>query len=253
MRIRLLGQSGVHLRIGELQLLIDPYLSNRVAELYGHEFARLKPPPFEPSSVTWADWILVTHEHEDHCDLATLLPILSRSRSARVVAPEPAARILIEAGADSQRVLVASETPLRLAADLRLVPIPAAHPRISRSRSRRLRALGYVLEHRGIRLYHSGDTSPVEEIFRAVRTAGPIDVAFLPVNERNYFRERAGIVGNMSVREAFAFAAEVGVQALVPIHWDMFAPNSVFRAEIQLLHRLLRPPFRLLMAPRTLP
>jgi hypothetical protein len=37
---------------------------------------------------------------------------------------------------------------------------------------------------------------------------GPIDVAFLPMNERSFFRKRRGIIGNMSVREAFAMAAE---------------------------------------------
>ena len=75
------------------------------------------------------------------------------------------------------------------------------------------------------------------------------DVAFIPVNEQNYFRARRGIIGNMSVREAFQFAEEIGARSVVPTHWDMFAANQVYQEEIELLYRLLRPGFKLIMNP----
>jgi L-ascorbate metabolism protein UlaG (beta-lactamase superfamily) len=56
----------------------------------------------------------------------------------------------------------------------------------------------------------------------------------------------------MSVREAFQMAAELGATTLVPIHWDLFAPNSVFREELLLLYDLLRPPFRMMLNPANL-
>jgi L-ascorbate metabolism protein UlaG (beta-lactamase superfamily) len=74
----------------------------------------------------------------------------------------------------------------------------------------------------------------------------------LPVNERNYYRDRAGIIGNMSVREAFAFAEEIGVDTVIPIHWDLFGPNSVLPDEIILVHRHLSPRFRLALSPSAL-
>ncbi|MGH2708602.1 MAG: MBL fold metallo-hydrolase, partial [Actinomycetota bacterium] len=86
-------------------------------------------------------------------------------------------------------------------------------------------------------------------LLAVLRGLGPIDVAFLPVNERSFFRKRRGIIGNMSVREAFAMAAEIGVRTLVPMHWDMFAPNSVFREEIELVYGRLSPPFALSLHP----
>ncbi|MGE4056620.1 MAG: MBL fold metallo-hydrolase, partial [Vicinamibacterales bacterium] len=64
-----------------------------------------------------------------------------------------------------------------------------------------------------------------------------------------YYRDGRGIIGNMSVREAFQMAADLGVTTLVPMHWDLFAPNSVPREELALLYELLRPPFRLVLNP----
>jgi L-ascorbate 6-phosphate lactonase len=87
------------------------------------------------------------------------------------------------------------------------------------------RFVGYVLELNGVALYHAGDTivtDAVREALAGVR----VDVALLPVNGRTYFRERAGLVGNMGVRDAVALAAEIGAATLVPIHWDLFAHNG---------------------------
>ena len=53
----------------------------------------------------------------------------------------------------------------------------------------------------------AGDTSVYEELLSCLKSVAPIDVAFLPVNEGT-FRDRRGIVGNMSVREAFELADE---------------------------------------------
>ena len=51
----------------------------------------------------------------------------------------------------------------------------------------------------------------------------------------------------MSVREAFQYAEEIGARTVIPIHWDMFEPNSVLPEEIELLYAKLQPDFRLRM------
>ena len=48
-----------------------------------------------------------------------------------------------------------------------------------------------------------------------------------------FFRARRGIIGNLSVHEAFQFAEEIAVKQLVPVHWDMFAANAVDPEEIR--------------------
>jgi L-ascorbate metabolism protein UlaG (beta-lactamase superfamily) len=53
----------------------------------------------------------------------------------------------------------------------------------------------------------------------------------------------------MSVREAFHLADELGVDAVVPVHWDMFAANSVAVDEIRAVYGQMKPAFQLLMQP----
>ena len=88
---------------------------------------------------------------------------------------------------------------------------------------------------------------PHPDVVAAVNSEGYPDVAFLPCNERNIYRERAGIVGNMSVREMLAFAAELRAKRIVALHWDMFRPNSVLPEEINLVARFEAPNLPLLI------
>ncbi len=247
-----LGQAGVRLRIGGLTIYVDPYLTDAVAERFGEALHRLVPSPLAPADVTDADWVLITHEHLDHLEPQTLREIARRSPGAQFVCPAPWIGALQECGIRRERILRAQEAWIPLAREVSVHPVPAAHPTIERDAEGELLRVGYVLQVDGRRIYHAGDTSPDEAIVRAVRAFEPIATALIPVNERNHYRERAGILGNMSVREAFAFCEELGARTLVPIHWDLFAPNSVLPEEITLLHGRLAPPFALRFAPETL-
>lgn len=247
-----LGQCGFRFQFGNIVVYTDPYLTNHVAEVEGQEMQRLRPAPIEPSSVSDADFVLVTHAHLDHCDLKTLVPLSFASRASRFVCPNEVAKLLIGAGIDSSRVILAREDWITLGQEARVMPVPAAHPRVEHDSEGYLRCVGYVMECGGRNLYHGGDGSPDDRVFDRLSRLGPIDVAFIPVNERNFYREKRGIVGNMSVREAFQMAADIGVQTLVPTHWDMFSPNSVYVEELNLLYELMRPPFEMRLDPQEL-
>jgi len=109
------------------------------------------------------------------------------------------------------------------------------------------RWLGYVIKFGGVYIYHAGDTSVNDVVISELERFKNIDMALIPVNERNYYRERRGIIGNMSIREAFKFAEDIGANKVFPTHWDMFEQNSVFQKEIELMYELLSPEFELLM------
>ena len=246
MELKLLGQSGVRLALGSTVVYIDPYLTEYVYEVEKHEdLKRLIPPPMAPDEVDDADWVLVTHGHLDHCDPTTVGPITVSSPKAQVVAPTVCRPILEEAGVDLGRVVASPEKGEELAGDVRVYAVPASHPEIVRDDDGNLECVGYVIEHHGVRIYHAGDTSPADELVEAVRRVGPIDVALLPVNERSFQRDKRGIIGNMTVREAFWVAEQIEARRMVPIHWDMFAPNRVYPEEIELLHKKIAPPFEL--------
>lgn len=248
----MLGQSGCRLIFPGATLYLDPYLSNSVQELDAPDLERLQPIPFVPESITDADWVLITHEHIDHCDPHTIPKLAAASPQAHFICPQPVVEILAGWGIDRDRIVLAEEQWADLVSGLRVCAVPAAHPETERNPDGLLRYVGYLVEHAGRRIYLAGDTSARQEIIDALLDHGPIHTAFLPVNERNFFRERRGIIGNMSVREAFQFAEEINARQVVAVHWDMFAANAVDPDEIRLLHKRLQPKFSLLLQPEIL-
>lgn len=247
LKIKSLGQSGYRLQCDEVVVYIDPYLSDSVASMGEEDLRRMVPIPVKPENIKDADWVLLTHHHRDHYDPDTIGPLSISSPGCRFVCPGNVVDAL-ESLVDSSRIIIAEENWIKLAAGLRLLAVPAAHPEIERDKKGHLQYVGYVLECGKKRLYHAGDTSPDERIIKIIKPL-LIDIAMIPVNEKNYFRNRRGIIGNMSVREAFQFAEEIGVKKLIPMHWDMFKPNSVSPEEISLLYHQLCPAFKMLLTP----
>jgi rhamnosyltransferase len=248
--IKLLGQSGCRMEFAQTVVYVDPYLSNSVQELDNTEYERLIPLTLEPDQVLDADWVLLTHEHIDHCDPHTLPKLAQSSPQARFIGPPPVLERLRLWGVSEERLFAAPEGGYQSLSDsLKVIAVPAAHPELIRNKDGRSLFVGFVLDWHGRRVYHAGDTALTQEVLDGVKKQVPIHTAFLPVNERNFFRDRKGIVGNMTVREAFGLAQELQVQQVVAVHWDMFAVNSVDPEEIRLLHQKLKPNFSLLLRP----
>jgi len=244
-----LGQSGFRFRFSSVTLYIDPYLSNSVEEAEGHDFRRLVPIWKSPHLIKDADWVLITHTHMDHCDVDTLVPLSHASEQCRFVGPQDVGDVLVAQGIATRRFIHATYNWLLLGKDLRVHPVLAAHPTIETDTEGSYRYVGYLIDYCGKRIYHSGDTLLNTAVIEAVQSFKPIDMAILPVNECNHYRNDRGIIGNMSVREAFRFAMDLQVTTFVPMHWDMFAPNSVYREEIETYYQLAQPPFRMLLYP----
>jgi L-ascorbate metabolism protein UlaG (beta-lactamase superfamily) len=243
-----LGQVGYLLERDGLRVLIDPYLYDSVADQYGEQLRRMVTPTLPVGGWTGVDWLLLTHGHLDHADPASLQTILRESPQVRVICPREVIPFVREVGFSPERISLADEQGRELGEALFVRAIPAAHTRVERDETGALRCVGYLLKWANLCCYHAGDTVPAPEIFSAL--AGErIDFAFLPVNERNYFRDENGIVGNMTVREAIAMADRLGAHTLVPTHWDLFAPNSTTVWEIEGLHAHLKARCRLRFLP----
>jgi L-ascorbate 6-phosphate lactonase len=224
-----LGQSGFALRAGGTTLLLDPFLARHPD--------RLSPPAFPPEQATGVSAILCSHEHIDHLDAESLPGLAAASPEAKVVVPTPLVPRVLALGILPDRVLGAQpDEPFELDG-LTIHPVPARHGvdvadayTFGKELSDGLyRYLGYVVEARGLRIYHAGDTVPDEELQDRLARLAP-DVALLPINGRDHYRESWNYVGNMDHREAVKFAATVGAGLLVPMHHDMFPTNLGFPA-----------------------
>jgi L-ascorbate 6-phosphate lactonase len=243
-----LGQTGLRIDLCDLTVLVDPYLSHSVQELDAPDLVRQVPIPYQPQELTAVDWVLITHDHMDHCDPHTLPALAQASPQARFVGPLAVRRQLEQWGISDERIVPAPVEELDLGEGLRVQAIPAAHPKIRFDQDGQPQAVGYLFRHHARSLYLAGDTSVCDELLEALKRVGIIGTALLPVNEDNFFRRRRGIVGNMSIREAFGLAAEVGIQRVMPVHWDMFAVNSASPHEIEAVYKADAWPFELIEA-----
>lgn len=242
-----LGQTGLKISSDSLCILVDPYLSNSVQLLDSPDLVRKVPIAYDPSTLTKVNWVLITHEHMDHCDPHTIPALAEASPQARFIAPEPVRRQLREWGIAETRITAATMDWIELGSELKVRAVPAAHPRILLGQDGQPKAVGYLVERGSKRVWIAGDTSVCEELIQCLQALLPIQTALLPVNEDNFFRRRRGIIGNMSVREAFGLAAELNIEQVVPVHWDLFEINSTSPKEIKAVYRAHHWPFHLEM------
>ena len=241
-----LGQTGLRIDSGNFTVLVDPYLSNSVQELDASDLVRQVAIPYQPHELTMVDWVLITHEHMDHCDPHTLPILAEASPQACFIGPLSVRKQLEQWGISGERIMHALPEAFDLGGGISVKAIPAAHPKIRFDQDGQPQSVGYLFMHQGRSLYLAGDTSVCDELLEILKDVGPIDIALLPVNEDNFFRRRRGIVGNMTIREAFGLAAEVGIRSVVPVHWDMFAVNGASPEEINAVYKSDSWPFELI-------
>jgi len=219
-----LGQSGFAIKGGPTIAYIDPYLSDSIEAAGGP--ARRFPIPLDPAQIEHAQVVFATHEHADHADGATLGPLMAASPQALLVTSPQGRAIALDAGVAAERIVVPRLGERAEAAGLSYTAIPSAHYQYEVDSAGHARWMGFLITCNGVTLYHAGDTIVVPELLAALAGTS-IDLALLPINGRDYFREQQQIVGNLWPREAVELAAQLKARVLIGIHNDLFAENRV--------------------------
>jgi L-ascorbate 6-phosphate lactonase len=221
-----LGQAGILIKGREEDglICIDPYLSNCIEQVNPEtEFKRAYPPVLSPDMLEDADAILITHEHDDHLDFATLREVGQSSKNPVFVVPAPLVS-MVQSETGNNNIAAAKVNESFRIKGFQITPVPAAHTSYQVDLEGNHHYLGYCIEVNGVRLFHSGDTIVTPELIEKVKHFKP-HVVFLPINGGDYFRSSREIVGNMSFREAVEFSNTVGADLIIPIHYDLF-PNN---------------------------
>ena len=85
--------------------------------------------------------------------------------------------------------------------------------------------LGYVIEWNDVTVYHAGDTVVYEGLIETL-SAWDIDLAFVPINGRDYFRTQRNIIGNTDFRETAELTEILDIGLIVPTHYDLIEGNT---------------------------
>ncbi len=220
-----IGQMGMVAKTENLTICIDPVLN----DLYYPDGSsrRNYKPPFDGNELKGIDYVLCTHNHADHMNLETLLPLFRANPHIIFIVPDPETERLIEAGIPKESVIGAKERKsIKLTEIIELFPIAAAHETYVTDEQGNHRNLGYVLDFNGIHLYHAGDTVVTEKLIADVKECGTIHIACIPINGVDTERHRRGIVGNMDCRDGAFFAEQIGADMVIPMHYDMVKKNG---------------------------
>lgn len=245
-----LGQSGFLVVRGGRALVFDPYLSDSLTEKYRntdkpHE--RVTERVLDPAALGalgCIDLVTSSHNHTDHLDAATLVPILDANPRARLAVPAANRDFVLErlGGARAPRIIEMDDgVPARIA-HIELHGVAAAHNTVERDDHGRCRFLGYVAQWGGLSIYHSGDTKLHGALVPAL-TPYRVDLALLPINGD---RPERRVAGNLDGPEAAQLARDIGAKCVVPCHYDLFAFNTATTDDFETACRRLGQPYRVL-------
>jgi len=236
LRLYWLGQAGFVIESHRLRWLIDPYLSDSLANKYrGTRFdhVRMMPAPVRPKELPPLDAVLCTHRHTDHMDPDTLQPLAAAQPALRFVVPAASRDdALKRCSVTKERLILAhAGRPIALDSSVTVEPIASAHETFSVNAACDHEWMGYVMTIEGIRIYHSGDCIPYDGLPDLLRKRS-IDVALLPVNGRDATRQAGNIPGNFTLDEATELCRQAAIPHMVAHHYGLFAFNTISATEI---------------------
>ncbi len=204
MFVRWITQGGLVFDNGKITVIVDPYLSDSVGEIDPAKHRRI--PVDESVFDISPDVIIVTHEHIDHLDPATLKRFLDTDKPITVLAPYNAYLKLRQFGGCHNYVLLRPGS-VWSQGGVTFYSVRAEHSDIT--------AAGFILDDGDKTYYVSGDTlynyDVIDDVIELCEDG--VDYAFLPIN---------GVGNNMNVRDAADFASEIGAKCAVPIHYGLF-------------------------------
>jgi L-ascorbate metabolism protein UlaG (beta-lactamase superfamily) len=221
-----LAQSGFLIKWQGKFLLFDPYLSDSLSVKYAatdKPHTRMSELAINPARLDMIDIVTSSHNHTDHLDGETLIPLFSSSSNAKFIIPEANRDFVCE------RVKCAKDFPIGLSDGesvevdgFKIYGVPAAHNSIDRDEKGKIKFMGFVAEFGGYKVYHSGDTLWYDGI---VETLKPfqVDVAFLPINGNKPERR---VAGNLNYQEAVQLAKEINAKLTIPHHYNLFDFNT---------------------------
>ena len=221
-----LGQSGFLLQWKGKRVLVDPYLSDSLTKKYlttDKPHTRMSELVVRPELLKNISVVTSSHNHTDHLDAETLIPILKNNPEIKFIIPEANRDFVCE------RVKCDKSFPIGLndgrsatVDEFIFHGIPAKHNEIERDEKGNCKFMGYVIEFGKYKIYHSGDTIWFDEIIETLKPFA-VDVALLPINGNKSERK---VAGNLDCKEAAELGKAIGALCVIPCHYDMFTFNT---------------------------
>jgi L-ascorbate metabolism protein UlaG (beta-lactamase superfamily) len=233
-----IGHATVLVQTNGLNILTDPIYAEKAGPL-GFGPQRVAAPGVKFEDLPKIDLVIVSHDHYDHMDLATLKKLwerdqptiitslgnetLIRSTGAKATAADWGQEIRIPSACDRTRA-VASNLPIACDGPVSVV-VTRNHHWGSRWFTDRNRALwsSFVIKLPGGNIFFAGDTGfgdgqwPVE-----AAKLGPIRLALIPIGAFRFQDGQMQAGSHIGPIQAAEVYARLGASHAIPIHWGTF-------------------------------
>lgn len=221
LRVTMIGHACVLIQLDRVNLLVDPVWSDRAGPLGRFGPTRVDPPGIRFGDLPPITAVLLTHNHYDHLDAATVRRLHARYRP-RFITPL-GNNVLLRTIAKDIDVVAGDWHDTFAVSNVRVTICPAYHWSARTGFDRR-QALwgGFFINGTAASVYVAGDTGYGDgAIFRAVRADhGAADLAVLPIGayEPRWFMKPQ----HVNPAEAVQIMQDTGARAAIGVHWGTF-------------------------------
>ena len=209
-----LGHASFLIKIGNQNILTDPYLS-KTAGPFGIGPNRYVPPGIQVSNLPIIDSILISHNHYDHLDNKTLLKIKNK-KYITVICPLKLSKAIYNLG--YKNVIELDWHERKKILDFEIFAMPAYH--WSRRLGQKYNSSlwnGYIINYKKKKIYFSGDTA-FGPMFKEIGNRyGPFDLTIVPIGAY----EPRGMMqaSHCTPEEAVQITQMLGSKKILGMHW----------------------------------
>lgn len=214
-----LGHASTLVEIDGYRVLTDPVFSERASPFSGMGPKRFHPTPIDLEKLTGIDAVVISHNHYDHLDKATILHLAAQG--AVIHLPLGNGRLLTNWGIPSDQVVEMDWWQETKLGDLTLVATPARH---YSSRGffdyQKTLWLSWALIGPQHRVFFSGDSGYAQSFAEIGERFGPFDVIMIKIGA--YGPGQYWVDIHMPPEQSIEVHRDVGGRAMLPVHWATF-------------------------------
>ena len=233
-----IGHATFLIKLGGTMIITDPIFSKNAGPLiFGPE--RFTEPALKLSEIPKTDLFLLTHNHYDHQDMATIrrFPF----KEAKVLAPLNLGKYFSKYRYKDVNEMDWYEE-VNVNKDLKITLLPAVHwSKRSLTDGNKTLWGSFLIEHKGIKIFFACDTGYGNIYKELGKKYGPIDITMINIGAYNFKPMLDKSIYHTTPEEALNVAKDLKSKKVMGTHWGTFVlslepimePPKRFKASAQ--------------------